>query len=55
MKNRVRDEEGKKINQITKNFEQKLRLLEETKETVMKRNNELQKAVQNKDRHIEEQ
>jgi hypothetical protein len=54
IKNRVRDEEMKKINQITKNYDQKLRLIEETKETIIKRNNDLQRLLQNKDRQMEE-
>jgi hypothetical protein len=38
IKNKSRDEEAKKVNQAAKIYEQKLKMLEEAKETVMMKN-----------------
>ena len=39
LKNRVRDEEIKKIQQITKGYEQKLKMMDESKEAIIRKSN----------------
>ena len=52
MKNRARDEEVKKAQYLTKNYEQKLRGVEEGKEGMNRRIQELLRAVQDREGRI---
>ena len=46
MKNRVRDEDMKKTQNMTKSFEQKLKMIEESKDILNRKNQELLRALQ---------
>lgn len=54
MKNRLRDEEVKRSQQITRSYEQKLKMSEESKEVLVRKNQELLRALQEKEREIGE-
>lgn len=53
IKNRAREEEIKKNQTLSKTYEQRLKVLEENKEGLVRRNNELIRAIQEKDRKIQ--
>jgi hypothetical protein len=46
LKNRSRDEEMKKIQNMNKSFEQKIKMVEESKEILNRKNQELLRALQ---------
>lgn len=46
LKNRVRDEDMKKTQNMTKSFEQKLKMIEESKDILNRKNQELLRALQ---------
>lgn len=50
LKNRMRDEEVKRTQQMTRSFEQKLKMVEESKESILRKNQELLRALQDKER-----
>lgn len=54
LRNRAREEELKKHQQIMRSHEQKLKVLEEGKEVLARKNNELQRLVQERDRVIQD-
>ena len=54
IKNRARDEEIKRVQQLTKGYEQKLKMMDESKEGIIRKNNEILRALQEKDRQIQE-
>lgn len=53
LKNRMRDEEVKRIQQINRSYEQKLKMVEESKEVLIRKNQELLRALQDKEREFE--
>ena len=53
LKNKARDEDLKKNQLMGKSYEQKLKLLEESKEGIIRKNNELVRLLQDKDRQIQ--
>ena len=46
IKNRARDEEMKKMQQLNRQFEQKIKIIEEQKEGILRKNNELIRKIQ---------
>ena len=50
LKNKLRDEEVKRTQQLTRSFEQKLKMVEESKEVLIRKNQELLRALQDKER-----
>ena len=52
MKNKSRDEEMKKIQQIKNGYDHKIRILEEGKELLSRKNQEFQRSLQEKERTI---
>lgn len=48
LKNRMRDEEVKRTQQLTRSLEQKLKLVEDSKEVIVRKNQELLRALQDK-------
>ena len=54
LKNRSRDEEMKKIQNMNKSFEQKIKMVEESKEILNRKNQELLRALQDTERRISE-
>ena len=54
IKNKAREEEVRKSQAIAKSFEQRLKVLEEGKEAIMRKNQELLRALQDKDRQLQD-
>jgi predicted DNA-binding protein YlxM (UPF0122 family) len=52
VRNRARDEEVKRTQQLTRTFEQKIKMVEEGKEMLLRKNQELLRALQEKEREI---
>ncbi len=52
MKNRLRDEEVKRSQQLTRSFEQKFKMSEQSKEVLVRKNQELLRALQEKERQL---
>lgn len=50
IKNKARDEEIKRTQQMTRSFDQKLKMVEEAKEVLLRKNQELLRALQDKER-----
>lgn len=48
LKNRMRDEEVKRTQQLTRSLEQKLKLVDDSKEVIVRKNQELLRALQDK-------
>ncbi len=53
LKNRMRDEEVKRTQQLTRSLDQKLKLVEDSKEVIVRKNQELLRALQDKERDLE--
>lgn len=54
MKNKMRDEEVKRSQQLSRSFDQKLKMAEESKEVLVRKNQELLRALQDKERELGE-
>lgn len=54
LSNRIRDEENKKAHLQSKSFDQRIKSVEEARESLHKKNLDLMKQVQDKDRFIQE-
>lgn len=54
LKNRARDEELKKHQQIMRSHDQKMKVMDEGKEVLARKNQELQRAIQERERVIQE-
>jgi hypothetical protein len=52
LKNRMRDEEFKRMHQINRSYEQKIKMIEESKEVIIRKNQELLRALQDKEREF---
>lgn len=48
----MRDEEVKRTQQLTRSLEQKLKLVEDSKEVIVRKNQELLRALQDKEREL---
>jgi hypothetical protein len=46
----MRDEEVKRTQQLSRSFEQKFKMVEESKEVIIRKNQELLRALQDKER-----
>lgn len=49
----MRDEEVKRMQQINRSYEQKIKMIEESKEVIIRKNQELLRALQDKEREFE--
>lgn len=54
LKNKAREEEIKKSQNIARSYEQKLKMIEEGKESIIRKNQELLRVLQDKDRQIQD-
>lgn len=54
LKNRAREEEVKKIQQMGKSFEQKIKMVEDSKQSIIRKNTELLRLLQDKDRQVQD-
>lgn len=50
IKNKARDQEIKRTQQLTRSFEQKLKMVEEGKELLLRKNQQMLRALQEKER-----
>jgi chromosome segregation ATPase len=53
VKNKARDEEIKRTQQLTRSYEQKLKMVEEGKEVLLRKNQEMLRALQEKERELD--
>jgi uncharacterized phage infection (PIP) family protein YhgE len=54
LKNRARDEDIKKTQMMSKTYDQKLKVMDESKEGLVRKNNELIRLLQERDRQIQD-
>ena len=52
VKNRARDEEIKRTQHVNRTFDQKIKIVEDSKEMILRKNQELLRALQEKEREI---